>query len=46
MTQAAALNIWNEMNFMERAAVMEKVGYMKSITKRFRLCIAHIQAAA
>jgi hypothetical protein len=46
MTTQSALNIWNNMNPTQRADVMEKVGYMKSITKRFRLCIEHIQAAA
>jgi len=44
MTQAAALKIWEEMTPMERLDVMNAVGYVKSVTKRFRMCIAHIQA--
>lgn len=43
MTQAAALEIWNQMTPMQRYAVMEEVGYMKSITKRLRACISLIQ---
>jgi hypothetical protein len=46
MTTEAAFEIWKNMNPMQRADVMAEVGYMKSITKRLRLCIAHIQAAA
>lgn len=43
MTQAAATAKWNDMNPMQRYAVMERVGYMKSMTKRQRACIALLQ---
>ena len=43
MTTAAAVTIWNEMNPMQRYEIMQRVGYMKSITKRQRACIALIQ---
>ena len=46
MTQATALKIWEEMTPIQRLSIMDQVGYVKSITKRFRLCIAHIQATA
>lgn len=43
MTYEAATNAWNKMTPMQRLAVMESVGYMKSITKRQRACIALLQ---
>ena len=43
MTNAAAVTIWNEMNPMQRYEIMQRVGYMKSMTKYHRACIALIQ---
>lgn len=40
MTTEAATTIWNQMNPMQRYEVMQRVGYMKSMTKRQRACIA------
>lgn len=44
MTTEAATTIWNQMNPMQRYKVMARVGYMKSITKRQRACIALIKS--
>jgi len=43
MTYEAAHQVWTDMTAMERYAIMEKVGYMKSMTKRLRACVAFIQ---
>ena len=37
-----ALEIWNALSPMERYSYMERVGYMKSTTKRLRACLALI----
>ena len=46
MTQDAAVAKWVAMDWMQRLSIMDQVGYVKSPTKRYRLCIAHIQATA
>lgn len=38
------LQIWNGMSAEQRAAVMQAVGYRKSMTKWFRACMEHIRA--
>lgn len=43
MTQFEAVTMWNEMSPMKRYEIMQKVGYMKSVTKRYRACIALLQ---
>ena len=37
------LQIWNGMTVAQRAAVMQAVGYRKSMTKWFRACMAYIR---
>ena len=44
MTYEAAVQIWNEMTAMDRIAIIQRVGHMKSVTKMHRACIAAIQA--
>lgn len=46
MTTEAAVEIWNQMTPMQRYEVMSFVGYMKSVTKRYRACIAAIRSGA
>ena len=41
-----ALAIWNEMDFMQRAEVMQIVGVERSIAKTFKKCLAHIERNA
>ncbi len=43
MTFEAALDIWNNMPPLKRYEVMQKVGYMKSLAKWNRACVAFIQ---
>jgi hypothetical protein len=43
MTFEAALDAWNAMTPMARYAVMQRVGYMKSLAKWNRACVALIQ---
>lgn len=44
MTTEAAAKVWNEMTPMQRYEVMQRVGYMKSMTKRQSACIALIKS--
>lgn len=38
------LTIWTEMTPMERFAVMERVPYQRSLTRRLRQCLALVKA--
>jgi hypothetical protein len=38
------LKIWNAMHPMQRLDVMQKTPYVKSINKRFKMCLAYIKA--
>lgn len=44
MTTESATQTWYAMTAMQRYEVMQRVGYMKSMTKRQRACIALIKS--